>query len=105
MTTSDHQQDEFKSVKQRLSAIQLAIKKELKNGRLPRTDDVKRFIATSAEMDQLCEVSWRAAMDSYIDRLKQLETAINSGELQAIDDAFHELIDRKEACHKQFRQR
>ena len=40
MTTNKQQQDEFKAVKQRLSALQLVKKKDLKDGRLPRVDDV-----------------------------------------------------------------
>jgi len=105
MTTNKQQQDEFKSVKQRLSAIQLVIKKDLKDGRLPRVDDVDHFIATSREMDRLCLNEWRVAMDKYNNRLEQFETAIKNGELQAIEDAFHELLDCKNACHKGFRQR
>jgi XXXCH domain-containing protein len=105
MTTNKQQQDEFKSVKQRLSAIQLVIKKDLKDGRLPRVDDVDHFIATSREMDRLCLNEWRVAMDKYIDQLKQFETAMKNGEQQAIEDAFHELLECKNACHKGFRQR
>ena len=105
MTMNKQQQDEFKSVKQRLSAIQLVIKKDLKDGRLPRVDDVDHFIATSREMDCLCLNEWRVAMDKYIDQLKQFETAMKNGEQQAIEDAFHELLERKNACHKGFRQR
>ena len=105
MTTNKQQQDEFKSVKQRLSAIQLVIKKDLKEGRLPRVDDLDHFIATSREMDRLCHDEWRVAMDNYIDRLEQFETAMKNGELQAIEDAFHELLDCKNVCHKEFRQR
>ena len=105
MATENQQQDEFKSVKQRLSAIQLVIKKDFKDGRLPQMDDVHRFIETSREMDRLCRSQWRASMDSYIDRLESFEKAMDSGELQTIEDAFHELIDRKETCHKEFRQR
>jgi XXXCH domain-containing protein len=105
MTTNKHQQDEFKLVKQRLSAIQLIIKKDLKEGRLPRADDLDHFIATSREMDRLCQYEWRVAMDNYNDRLEQFETAMKNGELQAIKDAFHELLDCKNVCHKGFRQR
>ena len=105
MTTNKHQQDDFKSVKQRLSAIQLVIKKDLKDGLLPRVDDADHFIAASREMDRLCQNEWRAAMDSYIDRLEQFETVMKNGELQAIEDAFHDLLDCKNACHKDFRQR
>jgi XXXCH domain-containing protein len=104
MTTNKKHQDEFKSVKQRLSAIQLVIKRELKDGRLPRVDDVDHFIATSREMERLCQNEWRVAMDNYIDRLEVFGNAINNGELQAIENAFHELLDCKNACHKEFRQ-
>ena len=105
MTTNKQQQGEFKSVKQRLSAIQLVIKKDLKDGWLPRVDDVDHFIATSREMDRLCLNEWRVAMDKYINRLEQFETAMKNGELQAIEDTFHELLDCKNTCHKGFRQR
>ena len=105
MTMNKQQQDEFKSVKQRLSAIQLVIKKDLKENRLPRVDDLDHFIATSREMDRLCQDEWRIAMDKYIDRLEQFETAIKKGELQTIESAFHELLDCKNVCHKEFRQR
>lgn len=105
MTMNQQQQDEFKSVKQRLSAIQLVIKKDLKGGRFPRVDDVDHFIATYREMDRLCLNEWRVAIDKYIDRIKPFEIAMKNGELQAIDDAFHELLECKNACHKGFRQR
>ena len=105
MATNKQQQDGFKSVKQRLSAAQLVIKKDLKDGRPPRMGDADQFIAISREMDRLCQHEWRAAMDRYIDQLEQFETALKSGDLQAIEDAFHELIESKNACHKEFRLR
>ena len=105
MTTNKQQQDEFKSVKQRLSAIQLVIKKDLKDGRLPRVDNADHFIATSGEFGRLCQNEWRVAMDNYIDRLEQFETAMKNGKLQEIEGAFHGLLDCKNACHKEFRQR
>ena len=105
MATNKGQQDEFRSVKQRLSAIQLVIKKDISDGRLPRVDDVDNFIATSREMDRLCQNEWRVAMDKFIDRLEQFGNAMKNGELQAIEDAFYELLDCKNACHKEFRQR
>ena len=105
MTSNKQQRDEFASVKQRLSAVQLVIKKSLKDGQLPMADDVDRFIATSREMNTLCKNEWRAAMDKYIDRLAQFEAAIENGERQAVDDAFHELIECKNTCHREFRQR
>ena len=104
MSTIKQQQDEFKSVKQRLSAIQLVIKKDLKDGRLPRVDDLNHFIVTSREMDRLCQNEWRVEMDNYMDRLDQLETAMKNDELQAIENAFHRFLDCKKACHKEFRQ-
>lgn len=104
MSAIKQQQDEFKSVKQRLSAIQLVIKKDLKDGRFPRVDDLNHFIATSREMDRLCQNEWRVEMDNYMDRLDQLETAMKNNELQAIENAFHELLDCKISCHKEFRQ-
>lgn len=105
MTKNKQQQEEFKSVKQRLSAIQLIIKKDLKQSRLPREDDLDHFIETSREMDRLCQDEWRVAMDNYVDRLEQFETTIKKGELQTIENAFHELLDCKNVCHKEFRQR
>ena len=105
MTTDKKRQDEFTSVKQRLSAIQLVIKKDLKDGRLPRMDDADQFIAASREMDRLCQNEWRAAMDRYIGQLEQFETAMKNGELQAVENAFHELIESKNTCHIEFRQR
>ncbi len=103
MTTTKQQQDEFKSVKQRLSMIQLVIKKDLKEGRFPKVDDLNLFIETSREMNRLCQNEWRVAMDHYIDRLHQLETAMKNHNLQAIENAFHGLLDSKKACHKEFR--
>lgn len=105
MTINKKQQDEFKSVKQRLSTIQLAIKKDLKDGQLPQVEDVDRFTATSDEMDRLCQNEWRAAMDDYMDRLGQFQIVMKGRDLQAIKDAFQELLDCKVSCHKQFRQK
>ena len=105
MAKNKQQQEKFKSVKQRLSAIQLVIKKDLKEGRLPVVDDLDHFIETSRQMDRLCQDEWRVAMNNYINRLEQFETAIKKGELQASESAFHELVDCKNVCHKEFRQR
>jgi XXXCH domain-containing protein len=105
MTKNKQQQEKFKSVKQRLSAIQLVIKKDLKEGRLPVVEDLDHFVETSRQMDRLCQEEWRIAMDKYIDWLEQFETAIKKGELQAIESTFHELLDCKNICHKEFRQR
>ena len=49
--------------------------------RLTRVDDLDHFIAISREMDRLCQYEWRVAMDNYIDRLEQFETAVKNGEL------------------------
>ena len=105
MTTTKPQQDEFKLIKQRLSAIQLVIKKDLKEGRHPPKDDADRFIEISSEMDRLCENEWRVAMNRYIDRLEEFKIAMKSGDLQVIENTFHELIECKNACHQEFRQR
>ena len=103
MTTNKQQQDEFKSVKQRLSTIQLTIKKDLKDGCLPRVDDADQFVAISGEFSRLCQNELREAMDKYIDRLEQFETAMKNGEKSEIEDAFQGLLDCKSACHKEFR--
>lgn len=105
MTINKKQQDEFKSVKQRLSTIQLAIKKDLKDGQLPQAEDVDQFTATSDEMSRLCQNEWRAPMDDYMDRLGQFQIVMKDRDLQAIKDAFQELLDCKVSCHKKFRQK
>lgn len=105
MTINKEQQDEFKSVKQRLSTIQLAIKKDLKAGQLPQLEDVEQFIATSDKMDRLGQNEWRTSMDDYMDRVRQFQTAMKGRDLQAIEDAFQGLLDCKVSCHKEFRQK
>ena len=105
MTIDKKQQDKFKSVKQRLSTIQLAIKKDLKNSQLPQVDDVEQFTATSDEMDSLCPNELRTPMDDYMDRLGQFQTVMKGRDLQAIEDAFQGLLDCKVSCHKEFRQK
>jgi XXXCH domain-containing protein len=105
MPMSEQQQHEFKLVKRRLSAIQLAIKADLKNNQLPQVRDVTDFVTTSEEMDDLCQNEWRSTMDDYIDRLKQFQTAMAGRDLEAADNAFHELLNCKVSCHKEFRQK
>ena len=105
MTINKEQQDEFKSVKQRLSTIQLAIKKDLKDGQLPQVEDIDQFTATSDEMNRLCQDEWRMAMDYYMDRLGLFQTAVKGRDLQAIEDAFQGLLDCKVSCHKEYRQK
>jgi XXXCH domain-containing protein len=102
---NQQQQNAFKSVKQRLSAIQLVIKKDLKDGQLPRVEDADQFSEISDEMDHLCQKEWRAAMDDYKARLGQFQTAMEGKDLQAIKDAFQRLLDCKASCHKKFRQK
>ncbi len=105
MAINKKQQDEFKSVKQRLSTIQLAIKKDLKDGQIPQMEDVDQFTAISDEMDRLCQNEWRTAMDDYMDRLGQFQTVMKGRDLQAIEDAFQGLLGCKVSCHKKFRQK
>lgn len=99
------QLNEFKSVKQRLSKIQLVIKKDLKDGQLPRVEDADQFTEISDEMENLCLYEWRATMDDYMVRLEQFQTAMKGRDLQAIKDTFQSLLDCKASCHKKFRQK
>ena len=99
------QQNEFKSVKRRLSRIQLFIKNDLKDGQLLRVEDTDQFTEISDEMDRLCQNEWRTAMDDYRVRLKQFQAAMNGIDLQAIKDTFKNLLDCKASCHKKFRQK
>ena len=105
MTTNEKRKDAFSSLKQRLSAIQLVLKKDFAEGRVPQTEDADKFIAISEEMHRSCQADWRAAMDRYMGWLAQFKTAMRKGERTVIEDAFHELIECKNACHKSFRKR
>ena len=99
------QQSEFKAIKQRLSTIQLVIKKDIKEGRIPRSEDVDQFIAISGEMNSDCQGEWREAMDDYLEHLAQFRTAVTDRDLQIIETCFKNLLDRKASCHKLFRQK
>ena len=105
MIMDEQRKKQFKDVKQRLSKIQLVIKKDLTDVRIPQAADADDFIAISREMDLLCLDEWRMEMDSYVKRIEQFQVALQKVDLQAIDDAFHELLDCKVSCHKQFRQK
>ena len=105
MPMSKQQQDEYKLAKQRLSSIQKLIKQALKDDRLPQTDDAARFIAASKEVEQLSYHTWKTAMDDYMKRLAQFQTAMEGRDLSKIKDAFQGLLDCKISCHKAFRQR
>ncbi len=105
MTMNEQQKADFKTSKQRLSKAQLAIKKDLKEGRLPQPADADRFIAMSREMDRLCQAEWRAAMDIYMEHIKTFQHALEGGQLQAVEAAFHGLLDSKVDCHKAFRRK
>ena len=105
MIMDEQWKTQFKDVKQRLSKIQLVIKNGLKDGRIPQAADADDFIAVSREMDLLCLDAWRTEMDSYAERIEQFQEALQKADLHGIDDAFHELLDRKESCHKQFRKK
>lgn len=103
MTMNKQQRDELKSVKQRLSAIQLVIKKSIKDGQLPQMADSDHFMTTSKQFDRLCPNEWRTAMDAFMDRLGQFQISMEGGNLEEIDEAFHGLLDCKVSCHKEFR--
>lgn len=105
MAMNKQQQQEFKLVKRRLSAIQKIIKMDFKDGQLPRAKDTADFVATSEDMDRLCQNEWQTAVDAYMDWLKQFQTAIAGADLQAASDAFQRLLNCKISCHKEFRQK
>lgn len=105
MNTDEQRKKQFTDVKQRLSKIQLVIKKDLKEGRVPQAADADLFTAISREMDRLGLDAWRREMDSYMKRVEDFQQAMQKGELQEIDEAFHGLVDCKESCHKAFRKK
>lgn len=92
-------------VKQRLSSIHKVIKLALKDDRLPQTDDTARFIATSEEVKRLSRHTWQTAMDDYMERLAQFQTAMKGKNLSTIKAAFQGLLNCKISCHKAFRQK
>jgi XXXCH domain-containing protein len=97
------QHQEFKLIKRRLSALQRTLKTDLEDGQPPQKMDVDDFVATSREMERLCEDQWRTAMAVYINRLAQFQVACTDGNLQSIRDCFQDLLERKMACHKAYR--
>ncbi|MBW1635092.1 MAG: GAK system XXXCH domain-containing protein [Deltaproteobacteria bacterium] len=99
------QQSEFKAIKQRLSTIQLVIKKDIKEGRIPSSEDTDQFIAISGEMDSSCQDEWREAMDDYLEHLAQFRTAVADSDLQAVETCFKDLLDCKASGHKLFRKK
>lgn len=105
MTMGEQQKHAFKQVKRRLSAIQKMLKMDLKDDQLPRAKDVSDFVAASEEMETFCPKAWRKAMDRYMDRLRQFQTAMAGRDLQTITDVFQKVVDGKVACHKEFRKK
>jgi len=105
MIMDEQRKKQFKDVKQRLSKIQLIIKQDLKDGRIPQTADADHFIAVSREMNLLCLDEWRTEMESYMNRVEQFQGTLQKADLQGIDNAFHELLDCKVSCHNQFRKK
>lgn len=105
MPMSKQQQDEYKLVKQRLSTIHKVIKLDLKDDKLPQPDVTARFIATSEEVERLAHHTWKTAMDDYMERLAQFQTAMKGKDILTIKNAFQGLLDCKISCHKAFRQK
>ena len=103
MSIPEQKQHEFRLVKRRLSALQRILKTDLEEERMPQSKDVAEFVETSAEMDDLCEPEWRAAMDAYMELLESFETAIFSGNRDEAQLRFQDLLTSKISCHKQFR--
>ena len=70
------QQNDFKSVKGRLSKIQLDIKKDLEKGLIPNKEDAGLFTRLSEEMERLCQDEWRLTMEDYVALLGQFQAAM-----------------------------
>ncbi|PIE64101.1 MAG: hypothetical protein CSA26_09895 [Desulfobacterales bacterium] len=100
---NDEQGKQYRAVKQNLSSIQLVIKKDLKEGRVPRQEDIYQFIAISEEMDSLSAPEWGESMAEYMVVLEAFKKAVTYRDSDLLMEKFQKLMDSKVACHKKFR--
>ncbi len=100
---NEEQRKQYKAVKQNLSSIQLVIKKDLKEGKVPRQEDINQFVTISEEMQSLGAPEWRESMTSYMNIIEEFKRAAMSEDLQLLTEVFQKLMDSKAACHKLFR--
>ena len=98
-----YQQQEFRQLKQRLSAVQIEIKHAIKDGLLPKNEVAKEFITLSLEMNRLGKPEWQLAMNSYISKLERFQTGVESGDFLVLEKAFKDLLESKITSHKAFR--
>ncbi len=97
------QRKKYKAVKQKLSSVQLVIKKDLKDGKMPRQKDINQFVAMSEEMDSLNSPEWQESGAEYMKIIEEFKKAAMSENPQLLMDIFQKLMDSKAACHSLFR--
>ena len=99
----DERTDRFRSIKQRLSAVQQNINISLKADKLPADEVCNQFLELSVEFHRLSANEWATETARHINLVKVFIEATRIKNQQLAEETFEKLLDGKVSCHKRFR--
>lgn len=99
----DQWKQSMKSVKKELSTAFKRLNKDVKASGMPSTRTLEQLNDSSSAMKQLADPEWMDDMDIYMDHLKNLNHAVDSGQKEVVAHEVSDLRNCMRSCHKAFK--
>ncbi len=93
---------DFKAIKRDLQDKFKAVKKSLKEGRLPDLETVETFVALAGETADALPKG-REMADNFKAQAAALLEAVEAGRIEAAEKAYGFLKGMRAACHKKYK--
>jgi XXXCH domain-containing protein len=93
----------LKAAKAKLSVSFKELQRLIKEGSIPDSKTVQDFVENSRLFAELVKPEWQVLMAEYLGHVEKLQQAVNSGQLEAMQQELQVLVDRMIVCHREFK--
>jgi XXXCH domain-containing protein len=93
----------MKSAKKLMSRSFKEVSKSAESGNMPGKEALKGLVDSSKAFMKFAEPEWQEAMEEFMDHLRNLEHAIDTGDIDVVLHEIRDLRYRKQACHREYK--
>jgi XXXCH domain-containing protein len=93
----------LKDIKERMAVAFGELKRTAGQGRFPDAKPLGDFVESSQEFLIWARPQWQEAMEQFLSHVKNLQAAVDRGELDAVLRELGELARSMAACHREFK--
>ena len=93
----------MKSIKKELSKAFKKLNQEIKTAGLPSKNTLMQLNESSNAMEQLSDPEWSEAMAIYMDHLRNLNHAADTGQKEVVAHEVGDLRNCMRSCHNEFK--